>query len=287
MHMAFIGFGEAARAFQESLHILDPSLRFSAYDILLDNPDNAPAMLEAMKDRGVAVALAGSNLEAADIVFSAVTADQCGPAATAAASWLRAGQIFIDINSVSPGQKRANAEGLAGRSVDYVDMAVMAPVHPRGHKTPLLLAGDVTDRLFATLDQLGFDFETISDSAGDATAIKMVRSMFVKGLEAITVETLSAASKSGCFDYTWQSLQKSFPGLAWPDFAHYQFERTTQHGKRRAAEMRECARTFADLGLSGALGDAIADVQQRMGDTKEIPPEIRRLSKQSLQSKSK
>jgi hypothetical protein len=93
----------------------------------------------------------------------------------------------------------------------------------------------------------------------------MVRSLFVKGLEAITVETLLAAHASGCLDYILKSLGGSYPGLGLPDFARYQFERTTKHGKRRAAEMRESAVTLDGLGLHGALAAAIADVQEKMG----------------------
>ena len=94
----------------------------------------------------------------------------------------------------------------------------------------------------------------------------MVRSLFVKGLEAITVETLLAAEASGCFDEILASISGSYPGLDWPRFAEYQFERTTTHGRRRAAEMRESAATLQALGLHGTLADAIADVQERMGE---------------------
>ncbi len=117
----------------------------------------------------------------------------------------------------------------------------------------------------AFLTENGFDFELVSDSPGDATAIKMVRSLFVKGLEAITVETLIAAERSGCRDRILASLAKSYPGLGWPDHAAYTMERTLTPGARRAAEMRESAATLDDLGLTGALAEAIADVQDAQG----------------------
>ena len=94
----------------------------------------------------------------------------------------------------------------------------------------------------------------------------MVRSLFVKGLEAITVETLLAARASGCFDEIMTSLSDSYPGLDLPAMAPYQFERTLRHGLRRAAEMRESAATLQALGLRGELADEIAEVQQRMGE---------------------
>jgi 3-hydroxyisobutyrate dehydrogenase-like beta-hydroxyacid dehydrogenase len=218
-----------------------------------------------MQRQGVAVADEPAVLAAADWVFSAVTADSSLEAAHAACAWLRPGQVFFDINSVSPARKRESAERVGATGAAYVDMAVMAPVHPKGHRTPVLLAGAVGPDIESRLKALDFAFETVGPDVGAATAIKMVRSLFVKGLEAITVEALLAASASGCLDHVMKSLSGSFPGLGWPQFARYEFERTTTHGRRRAAEMRESARTLAGLGLHAALADAIADVQDAMG----------------------
>jgi 3-hydroxyisobutyrate dehydrogenase-like beta-hydroxyacid dehydrogenase len=287
MEIAFIGSGEAARAFRESLAAADPSLRFRAYDILLDGEGAAGPCASAMNADGVATARDPRELAAADWVFSAVTADQSLEAAADACGWLEPGQVFFDINSVSPERKRRSAERVDGAGATYIDMAVMAPVHPKGHRTPILLAGQVATSMSERLSALGFSFEVIGSEAGSATAIKMVRSLFVKGLEAITVEALLAASASGCLDYVMKSLSGSFPGLGWPKFAEYEFERTTRHGRRRAAEMRESAETLRGLGLHGALGDAIADVQDAMGvagrtDDADLETAIARVLKRRL-----
>lgn len=265
MKIAFLGFGEAARAFQESLAALDHSLEFVAYDILLESSGTAPAMQGEMEKRNVAVAADRTGLGDADRIFSAVTADQSLLAAQSLAQTLHTGQCFIDINSVSPERKRKTAALVEATGASYLDMAVMAPVHPRGHRTPVLIAGPAAAALVTELERLQFGYRIIGDEPGSATAIKMVRSLFVKGLEAITVEALLAAKASGCFGEIYQSLSSSYPGLDWPDFAAYEFERTLHHGKRRAAEMHESAATLAELGLNGALATEIANVQQKMG----------------------
>jgi 3-hydroxyisobutyrate dehydrogenase-like beta-hydroxyacid dehydrogenase len=266
MKIAFIGFGEAGRAFHQSLAAADATLGFAAYDILVDleGPDGGCAAAMRVADVDVARSVYEAAADA-DWIFSAVTADQSLAAVRSALPHLRGGQVLFDINSVSPRRKRESAAVLAPTGAVYVDMAVMAPVHPNGHRTAVLLAGPVDATLAADITRLGFAFEIVGAQAGAATAIKMVRSLFVKGLEAITVETLLAAQASGCLDYILKSLAGSYPGLGLPDFAHYQFERTTRHGKRRAAEMRESAATLDDLGLQGALAGAIADVQDEMG----------------------
>lgn len=271
MMIAFLGFGEAARAFRDSLAAHDPALRFVAYDILLDDAGAQGSMRQAMESRDVAVASDCAGLAEADWIISAVTADQSLNAIRSLAPHLVRGRLIIDVNSVSPGRKRESAMLVERAGCAYLDMAVMAPVQPRGHRTPVLLAGPAVDRVLAELDRLGFAYSVAGAEVGRATAIKMVRSLFVKGLEAITVETLLAARASGCLDEIVASLSTSYPGLDWPGFAAYQFERTLVHGKRRAAEMRESAATVADLGLAGRLADAIADVQDAMGRTGARP----------------
>lgn len=265
MKLAFIGFGEAARAFRQSIAAKAPEIGFSAYDILLDS-GHREAMKQAMK--AACVQSAQTTAEAiagADWIVSAVTADQSHIAAANAAPSLCKGQVYFDINSVAPERKRGNAALIEAAGANYIDMAVMAPVAKGRHRTPVLVSGAVSGEIETRLRELDFNFRIVGNEPGQATAIKMVRSLFVKGLEAITVETLLAAEASGCTEEIAASLQGSYPGLGWPEFADYEFERVLTHGHRREAEMRECAATLASLGLHGALANAIADIQGFMG----------------------
>lgn len=266
MRIAFLGFGEAAQAFRESLAAKNSALRFAAYDILLDPQGADGNCARAIKAHGVEIAPSPERLVAgADWIISAVTADQSLEAARSVAPFARPGQVFLDINSVSPQRKRDTAALFAPTGAPYLDMAVMAPVHPKGHRTPVFIAGPVHGRDEEILRELAFDFEIVGPEPGAATAIKMVRSVFVKGLEAITIETLLAASAFGCLDDITTSLGRSYPGLNLQELAPYHFERSLRHGKRRAAEMRESAATLDELGLCGGLAQAIAEVQDVMG----------------------
>ncbi|WP_375691128.1 DUF1932 domain-containing protein [Pseudooceanicola sp. LIPI14-2-Ac024] len=260
MQIAFIGFGEAGRAFVDSRRA-GGTHAFSAYDIK-DTPEMAAAMAERGIRQGVSP---GAAIEGVRWVFSCVTADQSLNAARSVLPHLVQGQVLVDINSVSPGRKRQTAEEVEAAGARYLDMAVMAPVHPRGHATPVLMAGREAGELAADLLAAGFRGEVVEDAPGAATAIKMVRSLFVKGLEAITVEAMLAAEASGCFDRVLASLSASFPGLEWPGNVAYNFERTLKHGTRRAAEMEGSAATLNDLGLNGGLASEIARVQALMG----------------------
>lgn len=263
--IAFIGFGEAARAFTQSLRGT-LSFRAAAYDIKIHDPATAAGLRVAADALDVRLCdSAAAAVRDAALIVSAVTAGQSLVALQPLAGALRPGQTVIDINSVSPDRKAASARLIRAQGAGYLDMAVMAPVHPAGHRTPVLVAGDL-DLVRSWLTRLDFRFDTAGPNPGDATAVKMVRSLFVKGLEAITVQTLAAAAASGCHDRIAASLAQSYPGLGWPDFAAYEFDRVTTHGTRRAEELREVATTMADLGLAeaAALAQAIADTQHRL-----------------------
>ncbi len=262
--IGFLGFGEAARAFRQSLAATEPALGFIAYDIKLHNAGEAE-MRDAMAMGQVTVAEKIEDLSQVDWIFSAVTADQSLAAIEPLLPFLKDGQVVFDINSVSPGRKQQTAAMVEANGAKYADMAVMEPVNPRGHATPALLAGKPADPLSAELRRLGFVFQVSGNNPGAAAAIKMVRSLFVKGLEAITVETLLAAEATGCRDEILASLAATYPGLDWPGIAGYHLERTLTHGLRRSAEMEECAITLNDLGLRGELARAIACVQRDQG----------------------
>lgn len=264
MRIAFLGFGEAARAFHDSLASKLSGGEFQAYDVLLDSAESAREMRDAMTSRRVKPAESPAGLADAEWIFSAVTADQSLNAAQSILPHLGQGALFIDINSVSPGRKRETAALINETGADYLDMAVMAPVHPKGHATPVLLAGRTAAELLGSFRELGFNADLVGEAPGSATAIKMVRSVFVKGLEAITVEALLAAEASGCFEEIFSSLSQSFPGLDWSKFPDYQFERTTRHGRRRAAEMRESGVTLDALGLNGGIARETAAIQDAM-----------------------
>lgn len=265
MRIAFIGFGEAGRAFADSLRQTGCD-DFAAYDILFNAEGRGGPTARAAQERGVAVTPSPADAVAgAEWIVSAVTASSSLEAARAAAPHLQAGQVFIDINSVSPGTKRATAEAVTTRGAEYLDMAVMGPVHPRGHRTPVLIAGPEAEALHTALAAQGFNAEAVGPAAGQATAIKMVRSVFMKGLEAAMVEMLLAARRAGCLERVVGSLRDTYPGLDWDSFPRYELERVTRHGIRRAAEMRESAATLEELGLSGSFASAVAGTQQRIG----------------------
>lgn len=258
--LCFVGFGEAGQAFAGGL--LDAGiLEIAAFDIAgAEERVRGPATrLGVRVADSLDAALAG-----ADFVFSAVTAASSLDAARQVAPHLAAGQLFVDVNSVSPGRKRAAATAFTSPET-YLDLAIMAPVHPKRHATPCLVAGAAAERFAEIFAAFGMQLGQAGPQIGQATIIKMVRSVMVKGLEALSYECFMAARSAGIDPQILASLGRSYPGLDWPALVPYNVSRMLQHGVRRAAEMREVALTLRELGIDPAVTEGVVTQQERLG----------------------
>lgn len=264
--IAFIGFGEAAGAFVEGWRSIG-HVDVAAFDIKTNNPQTRAAKQLDYNNFGVMAAdNALDAIKDAEIIFSAVTAEAAVDAARSVAAGLKPGMIYLDINSCAPSRKRSAAEIISAAGVDYVDVAVMAPVYPTRHKTPLLISGPSASMIAKTLERMEMKFEVVSDKVGDASTIKMIRSVMIKGIEALVSESIVAAVQEGIDDKIIQSLDVTFPGMNWEKRAGYMLERMVRHGKRRAEEMREVAKTMDDLGINGIMAAATAMREQMVSD---------------------
>ncbi len=264
--IAFIGFGEAGQTISRGLRA-EVSADIRAYDILFDDPANNGALTRAAEALGVGVAASHvAAVRDADLVFLAVTASSSLAAAQSCIPCLKKGQLFLDINSVSPQRKRETAARIATSGASYVDVAVMAPVAPYQHKVPLLIGGPGAAEFLPRALALGMKAEYVSAEVGQASAIKMFRSIMIKGLEALTLECMLAASEYRVEDRVLASMAETFPSIDWNRTAGYMIERVVSHGQRRAAEMREVAATLQGIGIDPLMAAATAARQQWLAD---------------------
>lgn len=257
--VAFIGFGEAGQTLSRGL-LEAGAASIRAYDILAEALEKA---------RALGAAAANDHVDAvreADIVFLATTASSSLQAATSCLPGLRKGQLFLDINSVSPQRKIETAACVAPTGALYVDVAVMAPVAPYLHKVPCLIGGPGATELLPRARAMGMKMDFVSDEVGQASAIKMFRSIMIKGLEALVLESMLAASEYRVEERVLASLKETFPTLDWEKISGYMLERVVSHGKRRAAEMREVAETLRGIGIDPLMAAATAARQQWLAD---------------------
>jgi 3-hydroxyisobutyrate dehydrogenase-like beta-hydroxyacid dehydrogenase len=263
--IALIGFGEAASTFARAAQWQQAA---TAYDI---KPERAAVMAELGVE---AASSAAQALAGADLVLSLVTADSALAVARDYAPFLPKGAIWADGNSVAPDTKRAAAVAVEAAGGRYVDVAVLAPVDPARMAVPLLLAGEAAGQAQDVLAAIGFtNIALVGDAVGRASAIKMIRSVMVKGMEALTAEMMLAARKAGVVDEVLASLDASEKPKPWGQRAAYNLERMVTHGLRRAAEMEESAATLASLGVEPLMTRGTVQRQRELaGRTEHLEP---------------
>jgi 3-hydroxyisobutyrate dehydrogenase-like beta-hydroxyacid dehydrogenase len=258
LSIGFIGFGEAGFHIARGLRQAGVR-RLTAYDI----HSNTPGLGEKIRRRAVEAEtrLADTNQElirGCEIVFSVVTSDQAAQAAGQSAPYLGAGHFYADLNSVSPARKQSIAQTIAATGARFVEIAVMAPVPPHGHRVHMLAGGEAAGELAERLAPFGMRVEVVAREIGVAAATKMFRSIMVKGMEALIAECVLGASRYGAERRVFASLAESFPGIDWPELADYMVGRVVVHGERRAREMEEAAETLRSLGIEPIMAEATA-----------------------------
>jgi 3-hydroxyisobutyrate dehydrogenase-like beta-hydroxyacid dehydrogenase len=269
--LAFIGFGEAGQAMASGLRE-EGIEQIAAWDILFPAAEG-----ERLRQAGsqIGVRLASSAADAVrgtDVIISAVTAASSLEAAQSVAPHLDSNPLYLDVNSVSPGRKQATAKALGDRA-RYVDVAILSPIYPARHQSPMLLAGPHAEAAGPILQALAMKTSVTDPETGAAAAaaIKMIRSVMIKGIEALTLECFVAAARAGVVDEVKDSMRNNYPTLDWDKVIAYNLERMASHGERRAAEMEEVAETLRELGVDPQMVTATVKRQREMGAIGKTP----------------
>ncbi len=265
--VAIVGFGEAGGVLGNDFAA--QGVEVSVFDMLLHAKESRDAMVAKARESKVeAKESLADCLRDTELAISAVTASSSLDVARDAAKTMRRGQIFMDINSVSPATKRAEAAHIERSGAHYVESAVMAAVSPQRLKVPMLLGGSYAAELAPRLALLGMNATAVSDQIGVASAVKMCRSVMIKGMEALAVECLFAARRYGAEGAVLASLDATYPEMGWRDrLPDYLVSRVAEHGKRRAAEMREVAESVRDVGIQPLMAEATAERQDWLVDS--------------------
>jgi 3-hydroxyisobutyrate dehydrogenase-like beta-hydroxyacid dehydrogenase len=264
-NVGLIGYGEVGRILAEDLR--KQEIKVAAYDIKLRSDQSGGALRDHAGQHGVALTASHADLAAqSDFIVSAVTASQAVPVAKACAATVRKGAWYLDFNSASPGAKQRAAALIDAAGGRYVEGAVMTSVPPYRIKVPLLLGGGDAAALAPQLVELGFVAKVASDKLGVASAVKMCRSVMIKGLEAMVIESFTTARAYGVEDAVLASLKETFPGIDWEKQGAYFFQRVIEHGRRRSEEVREVAETVREAGLTPWSAQGTAERQAWVAD---------------------
>jgi len=255
LRMGFIGFGEAASAMARGLKA--EGVQVCAYDSNWNVPPWGPRIQERAAQTGAQLVETPEALSrCADVIISSVVSSAAVQAANAIAPYLTPAHWYADMNSASPATKRAVAAAVQPSGCRFVDFAVMAAVPPHQHRVPILAAGEAAQELAELLGRVGMRIQVVGSQPGQASAIKMFRSIVVKGLEALAVEAVAASYPFQAHELVFQSLDESFASMPLGSLCRYLLVRHGMHGERRAKEMEEVAHALQELGVEPVMAEA-------------------------------
>jgi 3-hydroxyisobutyrate dehydrogenase-like beta-hydroxyacid dehydrogenase len=261
LQLGFVGFGEAGYHIAKGLR--DAGLTgISAYDVHTHTPGRGEKIRDRAKDAGVTLCESNEHLaSAANVLLSTVTANMALEAAQKNIPHLAERHLYADLNSISPGLKQSIARLVEAQGARFVEIAIMSPVPQHGHRVPMFLGGAHAKALVDLLAPLGMNLEIVSDQVGAASAIKMCRSIVVKGLEALLLECVLGAVPYGADERVFATLDETMPGMDWKKLASYMVGRVIEHGERRARELEEVAVTLRAIGVEPVMTEAIIQRQ--------------------------
>jgi 3-hydroxyisobutyrate dehydrogenase-like beta-hydroxyacid dehydrogenase len=257
--VGFVGFGEAGSTIAGSLRAAGIE-RISAYDIKTNDATFGPRIQARAHESQTTLLDSPQQLaDAGEIIFSTVTSSSALDAATRIAPFLDRCHIYADLNSVSPALEQAVDMVVTASGAKFVEAAVMAPVHPYGHEVPMLLGGPGAGIFAEAMTPFGMRLNVLAGAkVGSAAAVKMCRSIVVKGLEGLLFECVMAATKFDADGLVFASLTETYPGIDWKKLADYTSGRVVVHGERRAREMEEVAETLRAIGVDPIMAEATA-----------------------------
>jgi 3-hydroxyisobutyrate dehydrogenase-like beta-hydroxyacid dehydrogenase len=235
--VAVLGLGEAGGRLASDLRAAGAHVR-----------GHDPAV-EGSPDPGTAVA-------GADVVLSVNSAAAALAAATAALPALGRGAVYADLNTAAPELKLELAALVGGTGALFADVALLGPVPARGLRTPALASGDGARAFADALEPLGMPVQVVSAQAGDAAAMKLIRSVFMKGLAAAAIESLEAAEAAGHAEW----LRDELAAVIGEPLLDRLLEGSRAHATRRLDEMEAAAELLRSLGVEPRIAAASASL---------------------------
>ena len=254
--LGFVGFGEAA--FGITMGLKSEGFEYiTAYDKAYQQPPQSKIITERAKTAEIELLPSVEKvLEVSNMVISATSASEAVNVANAASPFLSKGDIFVDVNAACPDTMKEVFDILRKTDCIFVDVAMMADVKSNRHKVPMFVSGPGAERFENLMSPYGMNIRIVGDAPGQASAIKMVRSVFTKGVEALLMEVFTAAQEYKIVDLTMENLAKSMDSTTFEKRANVLLGKTAIHSARRIHEMEDVIKTLNSLGVDSIMSRA-------------------------------
>ena len=255
-----IGHGVVGSVFSRLLR--NHGARVLSYDRLLDRQETASSMRKKIEDDGSKACSLAEVLAASNYILSVVTPQSCREVADDVSRSLHGHQVFIDLTSTAPAVKRMIGATVTNSGAKFVEGVILGAV--RLLTSPIILLGGPTgDSVALVLQQYGLAARFYSPEIGRASAFKMLRSIFSKGMEAVLVETLVAACRAGLLDEIWEEIRTTLSTGNVEDTLETWIRSHACSAQRRSHEMQEVSQFLEEIGMQPVLPRAFGQIFAR------------------------
>lgn len=256
MKLGFIGFGTAGFGLAKGLRQAGlEEVHF--FDRMQETPPYAEVIRRRAAETGaIRAASVGELVARADILISSVTGAMALSAAGEAAPFLTANHLYADVNTASPSVKVGVATTVEKTGAAFCDAAMMGAIPTFLHRVPILASGGGAARFQEYLASYGMNIRVIGVEPGQASALKLFRSIFMKGLLSLFIEMLTATHRCGVDETVLASIAESLDGTPFLETARVQMTKGVVHAERMAHEMEEVIATLEELGVPAGMSRA-------------------------------
>lgn len=252
--IGIVGFGDVGACFSQAMTRAGATV--SAYDVLLDDSDQAEESRERMSKAGAKSVSLPLLLEESDYVLSTVTTRTAEEVARTCARFLRPGQVYVDLNSTSPSAKVLLAEIVGSSPAAFVEGAILGAIGATGSKTRILLGGRGAAEAAEVFARFGLNAAAYSAEIGKASTFKMLRSIFSKGLENLILELLIAGKRAGIDRDLWEDVTGFMAGTPFDKIASNWVRTHANACDRRYYEMVQVLETMREIGVEPVMTEA-------------------------------
>lgn len=250
MNIGFIGFGEAAYNISLGLHS-EGSDPIRAFDNMANDAVFGERVQTRAKEAGVTLVDSYKTLaESSDLIIVPIPPAFSLDAAKSIAPFMRPGQVYADVSGATPDEKKAIADVLAEHGVLFADGAMLGALAKYQHRVPIVTSGSGAAAFAEYMNPRGMKIRVVEGGPGAASAIKLVRSIFMKGIAALMIDTMQAADAYDVSDEIVASLSKSLDGIPFVSHLDRIVTGTALHCTRRAAELKGSVAMQEEAGLN-------------------------------------
>ena len=253
MRLGFIGFGEVGFELARGLK-QEGWAEIIAFDPLADDVRYGPLVRDRAREAGAVLAPSPFEIAAtAETIIAAVPGSKALSAAVAIAPSLGPGQVYADVSTSTAASKQKMAAAIEAGGALFADGALMGGLSMQHHKVPTLLSGRGSEAFIERLSPFGMNLSKVSDNPGDAIAIKLVRSIAMKGLASLAVETLAAATKLGVEDAVLRSIEDTLSAASFKQTLDWLVTASAVHAERQVHEMHDVMLMMQEISVEPTM----------------------------------